>query len=210
MPSVYENWSWPYQQALSWMRVAKEHCLLSGEMALGVGSHDAPLITLGRHADLSEILDADYLRLKKVEVFHIDRGGGATFHGPGQVVLYPVTNLQALQITVPEFTALLERAMIDTLKVFDIAAQLTSGEPGVFVDGAKIGSIGMRISQSVVTHGISLNINNSLAYYSRFRPCKKDDARVTSMKELGVARSVEEVGMALVAHFNHRINEYRH
>jgi len=184
MRSAYANWSWDYPDALEWMNAAREKCAATGEMTLGIGAHSKPLITLGRHASHDEIRDAQYLAANNVQVYQIDRGGGATYHGPGQIVLYPIVDLQRLNISVPDFTTRLEQVMIDTLESFGIAAERITGEPGVFVGDAKIGAIGLRISNGIVTHGLSLNVNNRLDLYSRFRPCKKDDARVTSMEKV--------------------------
>ncbi len=198
MLSFYENWDWVYPQALEWMSDARDLCASTGEMTIGIGAHSQPLITLGRHATHDEIRDAEYLAANNVQVYQIDRGGGATYHGPGQIVLYPIVDLQRLNISVPDFTTRLEQVMIDTLKHFGIAGHRIDGEPGVFVDGAKIGAVGLRISNGIVTHGLSLNVSNRLDLYSRFRPCKKDDARVTSMqKELKREIDIKEVGSCL-------------
>lgn len=208
-PSVYENWEWPYHEALTWMQHVRERCSQTGEMSIGIGAHAKPVITLGRHAGDGEIRDAAFLASQGVEVVRVDRGGGATYHGPGQVVLYPVIKLAVMPaqagiqgITIPEFTSHLEQIMIDVLATYEIIAHRIDNEPGVFVDGAKIGAIGLRVSQRIVTHGLSLNVSNTLDFYSRFRPCRKDDARVTSMEAvLGQKVKASEVGRHLLARF---------
>jgi len=203
-PKFYQNWAWHYPDALEWMQVAKQKCLATGDMSLSIGAHDKPIITLGRHASNDEILDSPYLAKNGVQVYHVDRGGGATFHGPGQIVLYPVVDLRRLHMSIPEFTNMLEQLMIDTLLAFGIEGNRLHNEPGVFVKDAKIGSIGLRVSsgvgaRSILTHGLSLNVSNTLDVYKRFRSCRKDDALVTSMaKEIGSGVDVETVGAELL------------
>ncbi len=206
--NVYENYAWPYDQALEWMSTARAICKESNVMSLGVGAHDKPLITLGRHAGDAEIRDAAFLRDAGVEVFTVDRGGGATYHGPGQIVLYPVVNLHRLSLSVPDFTCLLEIVLVHTLHDYGIEGTRVCGEPGVFVRDAKIGAIGLHISQGIVTHGLSLNVNNTLEYYSRFRPCRKDVALVTSMsKELGRDLDLPEIALSCAKKTNTAIRE---
>lgn len=197
----YENWKWPYEDALAWMDYARSLCLNTGQESIAIGSHTKDIVTLGRHASEREIIDAEFLRQHDVNVIQVDRGGGATLHGPGQVVLYPVISLNKKTLTIPSFTASLEDAMINCLQSFAITAHKICGQPGVFVDGAKIGSVGLRISQGVATHGISLNVTNNLSLYSKIATCGKVNAAITSMATLlGENLDVSIVGRRLNEH----------
>ena len=194
----YEDWHWHYPAALTWMAAARAHCLSTGKASLGIGSHSYDLVTLGRHASDTDILDANALARRNVEIFRIDRGGGATLHGPGQVVVYPVLSLTKLQLSVPAFTSILESAIIACLAEFGIDAHTIADQPGVFVAGAKIGAIGLHVSQGVVTHGLSLNVSNDLSLYTNIVPCRNAQTPLTSMTMvLGSKVEMGVVGLRL-------------
>lgn len=187
---LHTHWDWPYPLALDWMSAAKERLLRTGDMSIAIGSHDRNLVTLGRHTSEADILDAQRLQSLDAAIYRIDRGGGATLHGPGQIVVYPIVSLSQLQLSVPLFTSRCENAMIECLKQFGIKAHTKEKQPGVFVDNTKVGAIGFHVSQNCVTHGLSLNVSNDLSLYNAIAPCGVREARVSSMESL-LKRSVD-------------------
>lgn len=145
------------------------------------------VITLGR----SRQAEANVLAADDVEVIAIERGGDATYHGPGQLVAYPVIALVEGERDLHKFLRKLEQAMMDTLATFDIEAGRVQGKTGVWVAVAtraprKIASIGIACRRWVTFHGLALNVNTDLSYFHRINPCGFDASIMTSMqKELG-------------------------
>ena len=142
---------------------------------------------------------------------HIDRGGEVTYHGPGQLVGYPIINLRRWNGGALKYVRTLERVLIDTLSEFGIHAESEDRPTGVWVGEAKIAAIGVRISRGVTMHGFALNVDPDLSYFDHIVPCGMRDANVTSMAavlnfphEVGAVASVlQEIfgrafGMALV------------
>jgi len=138
-----------------------------------------------------------------------DRGGDITFHGPGQLVAYPIIDLQAARLGVVDYVRSLEEVIIRTLRDFGIDSALQCGLTGVWVGNDKIAAIGVRVSRPggasgawVTTHGVALNIDVDLAWFERIVPCGIADRGVTSMKEvLGQAPPLSEMADRLVTHF---------
>ena len=166
-----------------------------------------PVITMGRNAKSAHILvSAQQLAARGVEVFECDRGGDVTFHGPGQLVAYPIFDLRALPSADPsrktmgavEFVRRLEDVLIQVCAAFGLATGRISGLTGVWTsqpEPAKIAAIGVHISRGVTSHGLALNVNTDLTYFDLIVPCGIDSRPVTSMqKELGPS-----MPMALVA-----------
>lgn len=126
-----------------------------------------------------------------------DRGGDVTFHGPGQIIAYPIINLRTYGQGPVWYVRALESALISTLARFGVTGARTAGRPGVWCGSAKIAAIGVRVSRGVTTHGLALNVNTELAWFERIVPCGLADAGVTSMsRELGrdvELRDVEDV-----------------
>lgn len=175
------RFSWPYDDALGWMEQTRERVLAGGAMALAVGEHDREVITLGRHTPASDLLRPEVLEQRGILLRRIDRGGGATAHGPGQLVCYPVISLERLGLDVPSLTAALEGAVVDVLR--DLGVESTPGtqERGVYVDGAKIASVGFRVIRGVVTHGLALNLDNDLAVFGLIATCGRASRAMTSV-----------------------------
>lgn len=123
-----------------------------------------------------------------------DRGGQATYHGPGQLVLYPLIDLRRLHLGVKTFVTRLEQAMIDVLGNHGVPAARREGAPGVYVDGAKIGSIGLRIKRGCSYHGVSLNIAMDLSAFSHIDPCGESGLAVTQTADLGVDATMDTLG----------------
>jgi len=146
-----------------------------------------PVITLGRMADPSHILaSAKQLRQAGITVQRIERGGDVTYHGPGQLVGYPILSLEAHHLGVSDYMHALEEVLIRTLADFGLAAERRQGIIGVWVQGGKIAALGARVERGVTYHGFALNVATNLAHFALIVPCGLTDARVTSMEhELG-------------------------
>lgn len=114
----------------------------------------------------------------------INRGGDITFHGPGQIVVYPIWDLDMLQMGVAQYVFNLEESAIQTLAEFGIRAERSEGEPGVWVGNAKIAAIGLKISRHVTMHGMALNVNTDLTYFQHIIPCGITNKEVTSMAQI--------------------------
>jgi len=170
-----------------------------------------PVITLGRNARLSNVIASpEFLAQRGVELFEIDRGGDVTFHGPGQLVAYPIFDLRSFdpKIGAVEFVRRLEEVLIRTCGDFGIGAQRIKGLTGVWTCAppnkpeAKIAAIGVHISRGVTTHGFALNVNTDLEFFSLIVPCGITGKPVTSMqKELQKTPTMEQVATAASRNF---------
>jgi len=166
------------------------------------------VITLGR----SRAAEANVLAADDVEVIAIERGGDVTYHGPGQLVAYPVVFLAEGERDLHKFLRNLEQGMIDTLAVFNITAGRVAGKTGVWVDGErKIASIGIACRRWVTFHGLALNVNTDLSYFHRINPCGFESGIMTSMeKELGSVVDMAAVKAQLAADLGRNLNrEFR-
>ena len=158
--------------------------------------------TLGRRGKLDDILTPeDRLSSLGVAVHHVDRGGEVTYHGPGQLVGYPIVDLRQLRLRPLEYVRSLERLLIDTLSEYGIAAEADGHPTGVWTGDAKIAAIGVRVSRGVTTHGFALNVSPDLGYFEHIVPCGIQDCRVTSMESEGVSAEVAEVSSRAASHF---------
>ena len=159
-----------------------------------------PVYTLGKNANKNHLLQS---RDKSVNVFDIERGGDITFHGPGQLVGYPIIDLSYYRRSVSWYMRRLEQLAIDVLKDFGISASRIKGLTGVWVGEEKIAAQGVRISRWVTMHGFSLNVNPDLSFYDGIIPCGIFDHGITSMEELlGSAQDMEYVKAMVVEKFN--------
>jgi len=158
-----------------------------------------PVYTLGKNADQNHILQN---HPSDVKTFAVERGGDVTFHGPGQLVGYPIFDLHHYRTSVSWYMRTLEEAIIQTLAVFGIEAGRKQGLTGVWVDDEKIAALGVRLSRWVTMHGLALNVNPDLSYYDGIIPCGILEYGVTSMeKVLGNAPSMDSVKKVLVEAF---------
>ena len=159
-----------------------------------------PVYTLGKNANKNHLLQS---RDRSVNVFDIERGGDITFHGPGQLVGYPIIDLSYYRRSVSWYMRRLEQLAIDVLKDFGISASRIKGLTGVWVGEEKIAAQGVRISRWVTMHGFSLNVNPDLSFYDGIIPCGIFDHGITSMEELlGSAQDMEYVKAMVVEKFN--------
>jgi len=142
-----------------------------------------PVFTLGRNANDANILASrEFLRDAGIEIFRVERGGDVTYHGPGQLVGYPILNLKNFRMDVGWFVHSLEELLIRALNDFNIRAKRVEKLVGVWVDGdAKIAQIGARIEEWITYHGFALNVDPNLAHFDLIVPCGISDKAVTSM-----------------------------
>lgn len=159
-----------------------------------------PVYTLGKSGHAENLLIArETLEGMGAQFFHIDRGGDITFHGPGQLVCYPILDLEQLGIGLREYIEALEEAVIRTVAEYGIAAGRIAGASGVWIDPGKarprkICAIGVRSSRYVTMHGFALNVTTDLRWFSRINPCGFTDRGVTSI----AAETGREIGMSEV------------
>jgi lipoyl(octanoyl) transferase len=159
------------------------------------------VITMGRNARQNNILASDeVLERAGIEVCPTDRGGDVTYHGPGQIVGYPILDLREWKRDVGAYVRGLEQVMIDAVAEFGIAAERVPGCTGVWVRGAKIGAIGVHLSRWVTSHGFALNVDPDLSYFRYIVPCGLTKP-VTSMRKLGAFALRAEVTAALMRRF---------
>ncbi len=145
-----------------------------------------PVFTLGQAGKPEHVLAPG-----DIPVIHVDRGGQVTYHGPGQIVAYPLLNLRRLHIGVRELVRRIEQAVIDTLAHWNIEAARVDGAPGVYVDGAKIAALGLRVRHGCTFHGLAFNVDMDLEPFSRINPCGYKGLACTTVADL-----VGPVGMA--------------
>jgi len=159
------------------------------------------VITLGRNGHLENLLaSAEIMERAGISYFPTDRGGDVTYHGPGQLVAYPILDLREWHRDVGAFVRAVEQTIIDTLADYGIEAGRIPKLTGVWVDGRKIAAIGVHISRWVTSHGLALNVSTDLSYFQYIVPCGLTKP-VTSMAQLGVRVTLEEVSRNLAAHF---------
>jgi lipoyl(octanoyl) transferase len=168
-----------------------------------------PVYTLGKNGNESNVLIAEQKRKEKgIEYFHINRGGDITFHGPGQIVGYPVFDLDNFKTDLGWYLRSLEEVMILTLAEYGLEGERSKGETGVWLDAAakgkerKICAMGIRCSRWVTMHGFALNVNTDLSYFDFIIPCGIQNKKVTSLKnELGREIDMNEVKEKLKRNF---------
>jgi lipoate-protein ligase B len=144
-----------------------------------------PVITMGRGTRSSNLLaSSDELALKGVRLYEIERGGDITFHGPGQVVLYPIVDLRNRGRDVHQYLRDLERVVIDALAELGLTAGIKQGLTGIWVDDHKLGAIGVAVSRWITYHGLALNVTTDLDYFKLINPCGITEYPVGSVSQL--------------------------
>jgi lipoyl(octanoyl) transferase len=133
----------------------------------------------------------------RIPVVPIDRGGQITYHGPGQAVAYVLVDLRRRGYGIRELVTRMEQAVIDLLAAQGVTASRLAGAPGVYVNGAKIAALGLRVKQGCTYHGLALNVDMDLSPFALINPCGYAGMRVTQCRDLGVAGSSQEVGRVL-------------
>lgn len=172
-----------------------------------------PVYTLGKSGHAENLLvSREALEAAGAQFFHIDRGGDITFHGPGQLVVYPILDLEPLGIGLRDYIAALEEAVIRTVARYGIAAGRIAGASGVWLDPAeahprKICAIGVRSSRYVTMHGLALNVTTDLKWFARINPCGFTDRGVTSIAaETGQPIRMDEVKALVTKYLSEELN----
>lgn len=175
---VLEGGIVPYADALEWQRQLAE------DRIAGRLQHDVlvllehpPVVTFGRNSQASHLLQPG-----GIDVFEVERGGDVTFHGPGQLVGYPILDLAAYKRDLHWYLRTLERALIHALALLDIPAERNPGFTGVWTRRRKIASIGIHVKQWVTWHGFALNVTTDLAHFDRIVPCGIQGVQMTSVE----------------------------
>ena len=160
-----------------------------------------PVYTLGKSGNKENVLlPAEELKKRGIEFFHTNRGGDITFHGPGQVVVYPILDIEKFYTDIGKYLRNLEETIIRTMAEYGLVGDRSPGETGVWIDPAipakarKVCAIGVRCSRWITMHGFAFNVNTDLSYFNHIIPCGISNKQVTSLqKELGHVVDVHEV-----------------
>ena len=156
--------------------------------------HD-PIFTLGQAGKPEHVLMPG-----DIPVLHVDRGGQVTYHGPGQLVAYPLLDLKRLKIGVRDYVCRIEQAIIDTLDTWTIGATRQAGAPGVYVNGAKIAALGIRVRRGCSFHGLAFNITGECTPpFARINPCGYAGLHVVALDDLGGPAALDAVKPVLLA-----------
>ena len=166
-----------YEPIWKSMRYIAEHPSDNRGDEIWLLSHK-PIFTLGQAADRKNIIDAG-----NIPVIDIDRGGQVTYHGPGQLVAYILLDIRKRRMSVRDLVSALESSMVNALSHFGITAQTRPKAPGVYVNEAKIGALGLRIKNGKSYHGLSLNVDMDLAPFSKINPCGFENLEVTQVSD---------------------------
>ncbi|MGR9106650.1 MAG: lipoyl(octanoyl) transferase LipB [Gammaproteobacteria bacterium] len=161
-----------------------------------------PVYTQGLNGKIEHLLNPG-----GIPVIHSDRGGQATYHGPGQLVFYPLLDIRRRKLGVRQLVTLLERSAIETLKQYGIQSCARAEAPGVYVDSKKIASIGIRIRRGCSYHGMSLNVSMDLAPFDGIHICGFPSLRATRLADLGGPRDCHEVAIPLAHQFLNLLEE---
>jgi lipoyl(octanoyl) transferase len=154
--------------------------------------HD-PVFTLGQAGKPEHVLASG-----DIPVIHVDRGGQVTYHGPGQIVAYPLFDLKRMKVGVREYVHRIEQAIIDTAAEWSIHAERKEGAPGVYVAGAKVAALGIRVRRGCTFHGLAFNIGMDLEPFHRINPCGYQGLEVTTLSDLGGPSGMDAVKPVLL------------
>ena len=153
--------------------------------------------TLGKNANSSNVLN------RICEIIPTQRGGDVTYHGPGQLVAYPIINLKKRKIGVKSYVAMIEKLISNILFDYGLKPHVQIKETGVWIDDRKIASIGIHVSRGVTMHGLAINVNTDLSYFDNIISCGIEGVKMTSMdKELGKKIRMNDIKKSLITHFN--------
>lgn len=177
----------PYRDAWAAQETAHAEVIAGGPERVILVEHP-PVVTFGRRDEgrtsRNLIASDEQLAGLGVEVVQSDRGGDITFHGPGQLVAYPIVRLNDHRLSVGGYVRALENAVIDTLAVFGVEGRREDGAVGIWVGDAKVCAIGVRVRRGVTLHGLALNVTTDLRYFNLIVPCGLTGKRVTSLAEI--------------------------
>ena len=157
--------------------------------------------TLGKNANSSNILN------KACDIIQTDRGGDVTYHGPGQLVAYPIINLKKRKIGVKSYVKMIEQLISNTLMYYCLETHVPIKETGVWVEDKKIASIGIHVSRGVTMHGLAVNISTDLSYFDNIISCGIEGVKMTTIdKELGKKIAMNDIKKQLISNFNKIFN----
>ncbi|HLU05129.1 MAG TPA: lipoyl(octanoyl) transferase LipB [Woeseiaceae bacterium] len=154
-----------------------------------------PVFTLGLNASREHLLAPG-----DIPVVQIDRGGQVTYHGPGQLMVYPLLDLKRAGLNIRDLVSALERSAVGLAREFGIEASARRDAPGVYVEGKKLASIGLRVRRGASYHGMALNVRADLEPFTRINPCGYQGLQMTDLARLGVTESMQAVGARLEKH----------
>jgi lipoyl(octanoyl) transferase len=210
-PSPHRPLHWEFLGRISYAAALEQQLAARAAIKSGEGPDRFLLLehphvyTLGRNATLDDVLAGpEWLAARGVEVAECDRGGQVTYHGPGQLVGYPIVNLSPDRRDIRRYVRDLQEVLIRTLAGYGLAAEPRDGQEyiGVWVGEEKIASIGVHLSRWITTHGFALNVSTDLSYFAGIIPCGLHQVRMTSIERLtGRAPSLPEVAEAAARHF---------
>ena len=211
--------AWDLQEELLQQIVRRKSLIRSADPTIGEAgfttdhyllfTEHPPVYTLGKSGNIENVLlPEDELKKKGIDFFHTNRGGDITFHGPGQVVCYPIPDLERFYTDIGKYLRNIEEVIIRTMAAYDIRGDRSPGETGVWIDPGvagkerKICAIGVRCSRWVTMHGFAFNVNTDLSYFNYIIPCGINNKQVTSLeKELGRTIGMTEVKEKLKDNF---------
>ena len=193
LPAVEYREAWDLQHSLV---AARKNGIIDRDTVLFLEHH--PVFTLGRRGGLNNLtVPKAFLEKEGIPVIHVERGGDITFHGPGQLVVYPIIDLRAEGLGVADYVTALEEVMIRTAADFGVKAERNRKNRGVWIGNNKLGSIGVAVRRGVSFHGLALNVNTSLTPFSWIHPCGLSDIGMTSLgRELSREISMAQVRAA--------------
>ncbi|MGI9569312.1 MAG: lipoyl(octanoyl) transferase LipB [Desulfobulbia bacterium] len=188
----------PYQQVWQDMQLFTDQRSDSTADELWLLQHP-PVYTLGKNGKPEHILNS-----QDIPVIKSDRGGQVTYHGPGQLIVYTLLDLNRMHIGIRELVTRIENSVIELLQDYDISANARKDAPGVYVDGRKIAALGLRVRKGRSFHGLALNVDMDLEPFARINPCGYEGLEVTQLSELADTQGFDEVEKRLLSHMKHQ------
>ena len=190
-----------YQDTLKIQESLREQVLINQSDEYIILVEHEHVYTLGKNANSSNILN------KACEIIQTDRGGDVTYHGPGQLVAYPIINLKKRKIGVKSYVKMIEQLISNTLMYYSLETHVPIKETGVWVEDKKIASIGIHVSRGVTMHGLAININTDLSYFDNIISCGIEGVKMTTIdKELGKKIAMNDIKKQLISNFNKIFN----
>ena len=190
-----------YQDTLKIQESLREQVLSNPSYEYLILVEHEHVYTLGKNANSSNILN------KACDIIQTDRGGDVTYHGPGQLVVYPIINLKKRKIGVKSYVKMIEQLISNTLMYYGLETHVPIKETGVWVEDKKIASIGIHVSRGVTMHGLAVNINTDLSYFDNIISCGIEGVKMTTIdKELGKKIAMNDIKKQLISNFNKIFN----
>ena len=190
-----------YQDTLKIQESLREQVLSNASHEYLILVEHEHVYTLGKNANSSNILN------KACDIIQTDRGGDVTYHGPGQLVAYPIINLKKRKIGVKSYVKMIEQLISNTLMYYGLETNVPIKETGVWVEDKKIASIGIHVSRGVTMHGLAVNISTDLSYFDNIISCGIEGVKMTTIdKELGKKIAMNDIKKQLISNFNKIFN----